>query len=200
MKFGNLQRLFEILSHAKCNDESESLTLKSAMWALGHMSTSKEGVELLSDPACHVYEKIIYLAKHCEVYSIRATALHVLGLVGCTTTGANVLFKFGWLFAVLKIEMYQLLNTFFYSRFLQTDWLCVRHNRDTLWPVCEAEDWLSKHITPIRHHIDKMPPYNYTGLDENINGMFGTLDESSSFYMPDSGETSKEDDVSEVGV
>lgn len=83
---------------------------------------------------------------------------------------------------------------------MQTDWLCVRHNRDTLWPVCEAEDWLSKHLTPIRHHIDKMPPYNYTGLDENINGMFGTLDESSSFYMPDSGETSKEDDVSEVSV
>lgn len=84
--------------------------------------------------------------------------------------------------------------------FLPTDWLCVRHNRDTLWPVCEAEDWLSKHLTPIRHHIDKVPPYNYTGLEENINGMFGTLDESSSFFMPDSGETSKEDDISEVSV
>lgn len=95
LKFGNLQKMFEILSHAKCSDENESLTLKSAMWALGHMSTSKEGVELLNDPACHVYEKIIYLAKHCEVYSIRATALQVLGLVGCTMTGANVLFKFG---------------------------------------------------------------------------------------------------------
>lgn len=95
LKFGNLQRLFEILGQAKCNDEHESLVLKSAMWALGHMSTSTEGVELLSDPVCHVYEKIIYLAKHCEVYSIRATALHVLGLVGSTKTGANVLFKFG---------------------------------------------------------------------------------------------------------
>lgn len=74
----------------------------------------------------------------------------------------------------------------------------MRHNRDTLWPVCEAEDWLSKHLTPIRHHIDKVPPYNYTGIDENINGLFGTLDESSSFYLPESGDTSKDDDTSEI--
>lgn len=74
----------------------------------------------------------------------------------------------------------------------------MRHNRDTWWPVCESEDWLSKHLTPIRHHIEKVPPYNYAGIDENINGLFGTLDESSSFYVPESGDTSKEDDASEV--
>lgn len=95
LKFGNLQKIFETLSLAKCDDERESLSLKAALWTLGHLSTSTEGVELLSDPASHVYEKIIHLAKHCDVYSVRATALHVLGLVGSTKAGANVLFKYG---------------------------------------------------------------------------------------------------------
>lgn len=95
LKFGNLQRLLEILAHSKCNDEADILSLKSTLWALGHMSTSTEGVELLSNQASRVYEKIISLAKHCEVYSIRATALHVLSLVGSTKAGANLLFKYG---------------------------------------------------------------------------------------------------------
>lgn len=194
LKFGTLPKIFETLTLAKCSDETECLSLKASLWAIGHVSTSTEGVELLSDPASHVYEKIIYLAKHSEVYSVRATALHVLGLVGSTKAGANLLFKFGKF-------------TSKHSRSLRkddgpfgrvSDWLCVRHNRNTLWPVCESEDWLSKHLTPIRHHIDKVPPYNYTGLDDNINGLFGTLDESASFYIPESGETSKEDDASEV--
>lgn len=95
LKFGHLQKLFETLSLAKCNDENDVLILKAAIWALGHISTSTEGVELLSDPVCHVYEKIIHLAKHCDVYSVRATSLHVLGLIGSTKIGANVLFKLG---------------------------------------------------------------------------------------------------------
>lgn len=94
-KYGNLQKLYETLLQAKCSDEKESLLLKSAMWALGHMSTSARGVDLLCDPAVRVYEKILYLAKQCEVYSIRATALHVLGLIGSTKAGANVLYKYG---------------------------------------------------------------------------------------------------------
>lgn len=80
---------------SKCSDEKESLLLKSAMWALGHISTNARGVDLLCDPTVRIYEKIIFLAKQCEVYSIRATALHVLGLIGSTKAGANVLFKYG---------------------------------------------------------------------------------------------------------
>lgn len=76
-----------------------------------------------------------------------------------------------------------------------SDWLCVRHNRDTLWPVCETEDWLSKHLTPIRHHLDSVPPYNYTGIDEKISGIF---DESTGSFMPESADASKTDTASEV--
>lgn len=76
--------------------------------------------------------------------------------------------------------------------------MCVRHNRDTLWPVCETEDWLSKHLTPIRHHIEKVPPYNYTGIEDSINGIFSSNNETSSFYLPDPCDASKEDVTAEV--
>lgn len=49
-KYGNLPQLIEQLNVTKCQDESESLILKSTLWALGHISTSTEGVEFLNDP------------------------------------------------------------------------------------------------------------------------------------------------------
>lgn len=79
----------------KCTTETESLLLKAAIWALGHTSTSTDGIEYLSETAPQVYEKFIFLAKHCEVYSIRAVALHALGLVATTKGGADILFKYG---------------------------------------------------------------------------------------------------------
>lgn len=159
-KHGNIPKLIEILSQGTCTDELESLTMKSALWALGHVSTSTEGVEYLNDPMSRVYEKIIFLAKHCEVYSVRATALNVLGLIGSTSAGANILFKL--------------------------DWMCVRHDRNTIWPVCEPEDWLSKHLTPMRHQIGDMPPYNYRGIEENVVD-FGTTE--TSFYFDEANES-----------
>lgn len=162
-KFADLPKLIEILSSTKCCNESDSLLLKSAMWALGHISTSAEGVEFLNDPVSRIYEKFIFLAKNCEIYSIRGTALNVLGLVGSTNAGANVLYKL--------------------------DWFCVRHDRNTFWPVCEPEDWLSKHLSPVRHHIGEMPPYNYTGIDENINGFFNS---SEGFYFDENGDSMKD--------
>lgn len=42
-----------------------------------------------------------------------------------------------------------------------SDWLCVRHDRDTAFPICETENWLSKHITPTRH------PFNSTYHQDN---------------------------------
>ncbi|XP_055685205.1 rapamycin-insensitive companion of mTOR [Lutzomyia longipalpis] len=158
-KHGNLPKLIETLSQSTCTDEMESLAMKAALWALGHASTSVEGVEYLNDPISRVYEKIIFLAKHCEVYSVRATALNVLGLIGSTNAGANILFKL--------------------------DWMCVRHDRNTIWPVCEPEDWLSKHLTPMRHQIGDMPPYNYRGIEENVVD-FGTTE--TSFYFDEANE------------
>lgn len=47
--YGNLPQLIEQLN-MKCQDEADSIVLKSTLWALGHISTSTEGVEFLNDP------------------------------------------------------------------------------------------------------------------------------------------------------
>lgn len=95
LKHGQLQHLIDTMIQGKCSNETETLLLKAAIWALGHTSTSTDGAEFLNETAPQVYEKFIYLAKHCEVYSVRAVALHALGLVGTTKVGADILFKYG---------------------------------------------------------------------------------------------------------
>lgn len=108
------------------------------------------------------------MAKHCDIYSVRATALSVLGLIGSTNAGANILYKL--------------------------DWFCVRHDRNTMWPVCQPEDWLSKHLSPIRHQLGEITPYNYTGLEENESFSDG----SNSFYFDEpGGESSREESNSD---
>lgn len=69
---------------------------------------------------------------------------------------------------------------------VHVDWICVRHDRDTLWPICEPEDWMSKHMTPVRHQLDDMPlPYNYTGIDENLNAFFTANDTTTPLFFDD---------------
>lgn len=50
----------EILKHAECNDETDTLSLKSTLWVT---STNTQSVELLNNPTLRVYENIILLAK-----------------------------------------------------------------------------------------------------------------------------------------
>lgn len=79
--------------------------------------------------------------------------------------------------------------------------MCVRHDRNTFWPICEPEDWLSKHLTPIRHQIDEVPPYNYTGIEENINAVFNTSnDESAASFYFDESSCDKVDASSDVSI
>jgi rapamycin-insensitive companion of mTOR len=168
-KFGDLPILIETLKEAKCSNETECLLLKAAIWALGHVASSTEGVEFLNDPLSRVYEKLIFLAKHADNFSIRATCLNVLGLIGCTNAGANVLFKL--------------------------DWMSVRHDRNTVWPVYEEEDWFSKQLTPVRHQLGDITPYNYTSLQENASYMGGanTSEDIGAFYFDETIENSQDD-------
>ena len=53
-----------------------------------------------------------------------------------------------------------------------SDWLSVRHDRNSTWPVHQPEDWMSNNITPARHHYEDMPPYNYTGIEDQIDGFY----------------------------
>lgn len=165
-RHGDILHHIEVLDAAKCQNDTEILSLKASLWVLGQISTSAEGVEFLNDPVSRVYEKIIFLTKTCPIYSIRATALNVLGLVGCTKPGADVLFKL--------------------------DWLCVRHDRNTFWPVMEPEDWFSKQLTPMRHHPDHLPPYNYPPIDEMNGTLSITGDGHTTFYFDDTNDSSTE--------
>ncbi|XP_065364051.1 rapamycin-insensitive companion of mTOR [Calliphora vicina] len=147
-KFGDLPQLMDIVCRGKCSDESECLELKAAIWAVAHASTHSNGIEFFLESGTRIYDKFVFLATKCEVYSIRATCYNSLGLIGSTNAGANVLFKLNW--------------------------LSVRHDRNTLWPVHQPEDWMLGNYTPVRHHYEDMPPYNYTGLDDQIDGSYYT--------------------------
>lgn len=50
-----------------------------------------------------IYDKFVFLATKCEVYSIRATCFNALGLIGSTNAGANVLFKLSKYFLFIKL-------------------------------------------------------------------------------------------------
>ncbi|XP_018050285.1 PREDICTED: rapamycin-insensitive companion of mTOR isoform X3 [Atta colombica] len=83
------------------------LKVKSALWALGHAGTSVAGVEHLSHLG--IIEMITSMAETCPYYSVRATAMYALSLIGTTRAGADTLVNFNW--------------------------PCVRHRRGDNWPV-----------------------------------------------------------------
>lgn len=93
LKYSDLPQQIETLLQVKCNTEFDCVRLKAAIWAIAHVSTSAQGLKYFATK--RVFEHIIYTAKYCEVYSIRATALHALGLIGSTKEGSSVLLKFG---------------------------------------------------------------------------------------------------------
>lgn len=95
LKYGQLSHFVDAIMQTKCSNDSEILELKAAIWILAHTSTSTIGIEHLHDCAPQIFEKIIHLVKYCDIYSVRATALHALGLIGTTKTGADILFKYG---------------------------------------------------------------------------------------------------------
>ena len=95
MNYGDIPDLVDQLALAKCTTEKECIELKSAMYAIGHTASSKIGIEHLLFVDMKIFEKFICLAKYCDVFSIRAAALHVLCLIGSTKPGADILYKLG---------------------------------------------------------------------------------------------------------
>lgn len=166
----HIERIFE----NRCQSEEDVLLLKTSLYAVGHMLTTPIGVVLVKESlqslpprsgpelssssgaaAAHledIVQSIIEMVTFSDVYSVRATALNVLGLIGSATGGANVLYKL--------------------------DWLCVRHDRNSVWPVHEPEDWLGQllvtgtaanarggHFQQQCETLDPLP-YNYNALND----------------------------------
>lgn len=79
---------------------------------------------------------IVRLAKYCPVYAIRATAFYVLGMIGSTYDGANLLADLGELHTN-EHRTYYSNRQDCVSKFFVTfqGWLCVRHTRHDQFPV-----------------------------------------------------------------
>ncbi|RUS88775.1 hypothetical protein EGW08_003492, partial [Elysia chlorotica] len=75
-------------------DSNDIKSLKTALWAVGHVGLSVEGLVWLESQ--NIIPEIIRLAEECGVFSVRGTAIFILGLVACTRKGTDILCELGW--------------------------------------------------------------------------------------------------------
>ncbi|CAB3243727.1 unnamed protein product [Arctia plantaginis] len=111
---------YKILQRKRCATEQEVADIKASLWAVGNTAVTSQGLQQLMSLSNGYLEDsvlvhIVRLAKYNAVYSIRATAFYVLGLIGSTYDGANLLSDLGW--------------------------LCVRHTRHDQFPVIPEETY-----------------------------------------------------------
>ncbi|XP_059062145.1 rapamycin-insensitive companion of mTOR [Achroia grisella] len=114
---------YKILQRKKCTSEQEIMDLKASLWAVGNTAVTAQGLQQLMSLSSGYLEDsvlihILRLAKYSSAYSVRATAFYVLGLIGSTYDGANLLSELGW--------------------------LCVRHTRHDQFPLIPDETYQSK--------------------------------------------------------
>lgn len=149
------------------NLSKKILRVKSALWVLGHAGTSAAGVEQLNHLG--TIELITSIAETCPYYTVRATAMYTLSLIGTTRAGADALLTF--------------------------DWPCVRHRRGDHWPVVPpTSTYPAPSPIPIqRHHrslSDGKPelPEPVARRTRNRSESAAT-DEARRYALPERGET-----------
>lgn len=74
--------------------------MKASLWAVGNTAVTAQGLQLVmglsnDDLEDSVLVHAVRLAKYCPVYALRATAFYVLGMIGSTYDGANLLADLG---------------------------------------------------------------------------------------------------------
>lgn len=92
VKQGGESAIYTRMSEHESNDTI--LELKAAIWAVGHISSSKYGVSLLEVSGSA--EQIAYLAENCTDYSVKGTCFFALGLLAETKQGEEILDDLGW--------------------------------------------------------------------------------------------------------
>uniref|UniRef100_A0A2A4J023 Rapamycin-insensitive companion of mTOR domain-containing protein n=1 Tax=Heliothis virescens TaxID=7102 RepID=A0A2A4J023_HELVI len=95
---------------------------------------------------------IVRLAKYNPVYSVRATAFYVLGLIGSTYDGANLLSDLGW--------------------------LCVRHTRHDQFPVIPDESYSTIEQGTNVHYFVTSPESRYNAYDTEMSEHSDHTDQS----------------------
>jgi len=73
---------------------SQNKKLKSVLWAVGHIGSTKNGISFLIEEG--IIKDIIKLAETSTILSIKGTCFFVLGLISNTSEGCIILKDFGW--------------------------------------------------------------------------------------------------------
>lgn len=112
-KYVDLIAIIQMIQTEDGLSEDDCFVMKSALWAIGWISTHNNGVSYLKEFSPEIFSKVIYLAKNAEYYSLRWTAFHVISLMSTSIGGADILLKYNW--------------------------VSVRHKKNVEFPVCEPE-------------------------------------------------------------
>lgn len=70
------------------------LSMKAALWAIGHIGTSAYGLPLLLEQG--VLQDVVTICETSSTLSIKGTAFYILGLFSKTQEGTEALRKLGW--------------------------------------------------------------------------------------------------------
>ncbi|XP_041976707.1 rapamycin-insensitive companion of mTOR [Aricia agestis] len=149
---------YKVLQKKKCSTEQEIANLKASLWAIGSTAVTPQGLQLLMTLSNGFLEDsapvhIVRLVKYCPVYSVRATAFYVLGLIGSTYDGANLLAELGW--------------------------LCVRHTRHEQFPVIPDENYTQvMDPTDTAHYYITSPDRRYNAFDIDLSEQSDHTDQS----------------------
>lgn len=76
------------------NDLNDTVKFKGAIWAVGHIGSSVNGLKLLEP--MQTVEALVKLAETSSVLSVKGTSFYALGLISRTPEGAAILEDLGW--------------------------------------------------------------------------------------------------------
>ena len=104
--------------------ENDWTSIKTAIWATAHMSSSSIGAKWVDRQGG--VAALINIAERCDVYSLRGTAFYSLGLIATNKYGCQLLSSYGW--------------------------CSLRYGRNEQLPV--TDDWFQSTPQPFRKPID----------------------------------------------
>ncbi|CED82219.1 ste16 protein [Phaffia rhodozyma] len=78
----------------ECVDSDVINKLKSVLWAVGHIGSTRGGFPFLEEE--DLLEVIVDIAEQSSVLSVRGTCYFILGLISFTRPGADFLMEFDW--------------------------------------------------------------------------------------------------------
>ncbi|EJU03152.1 hypothetical protein DACRYDRAFT_78031 [Dacryopinax primogenitus] len=93
---GHFADFAQVIRQYGLEDEDRELItkLKSVLWAVGNIGSHHYGFQFIEEE--DILQNIIDIVEQSAVLSVRGTAYFVLGLLSCTSEGAEILYEYGW--------------------------------------------------------------------------------------------------------